>query len=92
MSKSVRLSDELTEKAKRAAKIWHRTPPQQIEHWAHLGMVMESAVSYQTQAKAKKKVTREEINAALSLPGTEEGRRRAHEVIDRTSSKIVSTD
>jgi hypothetical protein len=38
---SVRLDQELVEKATIMAKAFHRTPPKQIEHWAKIGEMME---------------------------------------------------
>lgn len=87
MSKSIRVSDELLEQARRSAKLFHRSPPQQIEHWAQIGRVMESALSYGTQEKVKTQATKEALEAALALPGTSEGIKRAHDVIARTSGR-----
>ena len=87
MSKSIRLSDELFEQAKKSAKVFHRSPPQQIEHWAQIGRVMESALSYGAQEKIKTEATTEAVDAALELPGTPEGIERAHAVIARTSGR-----
>ena len=41
MSKSIKLSDELVSDATAYAKIQHRTPPKQIEHWARIGKIAE---------------------------------------------------
>jgi len=41
MSKSIKLSDELVTDATAYAKIQHRTPPKQIEHWARIGKIAE---------------------------------------------------
>ena len=87
MSKSIRVSDELLEQAKRTAKLFHRSPPQQIEHWAQIGRVMESTLSYGTQEKVKTVATQEALDAALELPGTPEGIKRAHDVISRSSGR-----
>lgn len=38
---SVRLDQELVEKATIMAKALDRTPPKQIEHWAKIGEMME---------------------------------------------------
>lgn len=52
MSTSIRLSDELVAAARRQAGLFHRSPPQQIEHWAAIGRVMETALSYQAKERA----------------------------------------
>src|SRR5690554_5564975 len=38
---SIRLDQELVEKATIIAKALNRTPPKQIEHWAKIGEMME---------------------------------------------------
>ena len=41
MSKAIKLSDQLVADATRYAKVFHRSPPKQIEHWATIGRVAE---------------------------------------------------
>lgn len=38
---SIRIDQELLEKATIIAKAYNRTPPKQIEHWARIGEIME---------------------------------------------------
>jgi len=38
---SIRLNQDLVEKATIMAKALNRTPPKQIEHWAKIGEIME---------------------------------------------------
>lgn len=38
---SIRLDEELVEKAAIMAKAFNRTTPKQIEHWAKIGEIME---------------------------------------------------
>ena len=38
---SIRLNQEIVEKATIMAKAFNRTPPKQIEHWAKIGEMME---------------------------------------------------
>ena len=90
MSQSIRLSDDLIKAAKRQAKLFHRSPPQQVEHWAAIGRVMETALSYPAQEKVVQTASREDLDEALAAVGTPEGIGRAQEVIRRTSSQIVS--
>jgi hypothetical protein len=87
MSKSVRLSDELVEQAKQEGDLFHRSPPQQIEHWAEVGRVMESVLSYPAQARVMQTALRKDLDAALSVVETAEGKRRAKAVIARTSGR-----
>lgn len=85
MSKSARLSDELFEQAREKSVVYHRSPPQQIEHWAPIGSVMESALSYGTMNQVKVEATTEQLDQALSLPGGADGKAIAHHVIQKTS-------
>ena len=41
MSKAIKLSEQLVADATRYARIFHRSPPKQIEHWATIGRVAE---------------------------------------------------
>lgn len=86
MSKSIRISDELLEAAKVHAKRFHRSPPQQIEHWAEIGKVLEPTLSYCVESQVKTAATDQAVEEALSLPGTPEGEALAHKVISRTSA------
>ena len=90
MSQSVRISDDLAEAAKRQAKLFHRSPPQQIEHWAAIGRVMEVALSYPAQEKIVRAVGRPQLDEALEVVGTPAGIGRAQEVIRKTSARLVS--
>lgn len=90
VSESIRLSDELIAAAKQSAKLFHRSPPQQIEHWAAIGRVMEVALSYPAQELVAKAAHRRDLDAALAGVGTPEGKSKAQAVIRRTSGRIVS--
>jgi len=90
MSASVRLNDELIAAAKRQAKLFHRSPPQQIEHWAAIGRVMETALSYPALEQVANAVGQPEVDAALAVVGTSEGIARAQSIIRQTSANLVS--
>ena len=90
MSQSIRLSDDLIEAAKRQGKLFHRSPPQQVEHWAAIGRVMEVALSYPALEQVAKAVGGDDLDEALAEVGTVEGVARAQEVIRGTSTHIVS--
>jgi hypothetical protein len=89
MSKSIRISDELAASAEAEALISHRSPPQQIEHWAQIGRGLEPALSYHATVGVKQ-VTRADLDAALATVGTPEGVQRAQSVIRRTTGSIES--
>ncbi len=91
MSKSIRISDELANFAEAASVESHRSPPQQIEHWAQIGRVLEPALSYRAES-AVKRVGRADLDAALDAVASPEAVQRTQEVIGKTSDEIVSTD
>ena len=41
MSKAIKLSNQLVEDATKYAKVFHRSPPKQIEYWATIGKLAE---------------------------------------------------
>ena len=92
MSTSVRLSDELVAAAKRQAELFHRSPPQQIEHWAAIGRVMETALSYRAQEHVAQAVGRADVDAALAAVGTPDGIARAQAVIRLTTANVASRE
>lgn len=91
MSKSIRVSDELAEFAEAAAAESHRSPLQQIEHWAQIERVLEPAPSFPMES-AVRPAGRKELNASLDRVGTPEGIERDQEIIRRTTGQIASTD
>ena len=92
MSQSVRLSDELVNEAKEKAKLFHRSPPQQIEHWAAIGKILEPALTYGAQERVAVEANRENLDRALSVVDTPAGRKMAQKVIKQRSGKIVALD
>lgn len=77
--------------AEEAAVKAHRSPPQQIEHWAQIGRVIEKALSYPAET-AIKRVGRPELDSALKAALTPAGIKKSQENIRRRSGKIVSAD
>lgn len=91
MSKTIRISDELAAEAEAAARISQRSSPEQIEHWAQLGRILEPALSFQAE-QALKQAGRDQLDAVLSEVETTEGVTRAKAVIRQTSGSIESSD
>ena len=85
MSKSIRLSDELFEDAKQTGEAMHRSPPQQIEHWAQIGRVLEVALSYPAQKNAGVWGNKSDIDVLISEVTSKKGRQRARTVIHKNS-------
>lgn len=91
MSKSLGLSDVLSSEAEQSARLLHRSPPQQIEHWAQIGHVMEAALAYPAQGVVKA-VSIQDINVAMGFANTPDGTLKAQAAIAETSVEIVSSD
>lgn len=91
MSKSIRISDELAGKATEAARLYHRSPPQQVEHWAQIGQVMEAALSYSAERRVKE-ASLKDLDACLQRVGEPEGTADVHAIIAQTSGSIESSD
>lgn len=91
MSKSIRVSDELAVLAEEAAAVSHRSPPQQIEHWAQIGRIVEPSLSFNAESKIKQ-AARADLDRALAAVETPSGRKRGQAVIRRTSGSIESSD
>lgn len=91
MSKSIRISDELAARAEEASSLEHRSPPQQIEHWAQIGRILEPALSFDA-ANAVKRAGRSDLDTAIDQVGTPEATNRTQAIVRRTSGAIVSTD
>ena len=91
MSKSIRISSELARSAESAAAISHRSPPQQIEHWAQIGRVLEPALSYSAEVKVKQ-VGRAELDTILDDVDSAASIQRTRKIIRQQSGRIESTD
>lgn len=91
MSKSIRISDELAASAEAAAAVAHRSPPQQIEHWAQIGRVLEPALSWRAEASVKR-VGRADLDRVLAQVGCEPSQSRTRAIIRRSSGEIASID
>lgn len=91
MSKSLRISDDLAERAEKAARLFHRSPPQQVEHWAQIGRAIETALSFPALVAAKRS-GRKELDEALDAVGTAQATNRVHAIIARTAGSIESAD
>ena len=87
----MRISDELAGFADKAAGLTHRSPPQQIEHWAQIGRILEPALSFRAE-EAVKQVGRADLDAALDQVESPDAVRRTQSLIRRTSGHIASAD
>ena len=85
MSKSIRLSEALFEEAKQTGMALHRSPPQQIEHWAQIGRVLEVALSYPAQKNVGVWGNKSDIDGLISEVASKPGRQRTLAVIRKNS-------
>jgi hypothetical protein len=91
MSKSIRIGDKLAAQAETASALAHRSPPQQIEHWAQIGRVLDPVLSYSAEQKIKR-VSQADLDAALAAVETKDGVARGQSVIRRTGGSSESSD
>lgn len=80
----VRLSAQLAERARKVAEVQDRSLTEQVEHWARLGELLESAVSGAALQQLKTVSRDPKLKERLAVAGTPEGQRRARELIART--------
>jgi hypothetical protein len=92
MSQSIRLSDELIEAAKAKAALHHRSPPQQIEHWAAIGRVMETALSYPAVEKAAEWGSSKDVDALLGEVASEVGQARTRQIIRKGAGALYGAN
>jgi hypothetical protein len=78
----VRLSAALTARAKQVAASQDRSLTEQVEHWARLGQLVESAVSAATVERMKVRSYTVLVDEALAAADTPEGRARALALIE----------
>ena len=78
MSESIpiRLSASLANRAREAASIQDRSLTEQVEHWARLGQVVESALQSSTVRDLKQISHEDRLMAALALADTSAGRKK----------------
>lgn len=88
MSKSIRISDELLALAKATGELQHRSPPQQIEHWAAIGQVMEPVLDWPMIQQTKEQHL-DELFAFIESP---QAKKQAETFITQTTKTIVSLD
>ena len=86
----VRLSAELTSRARVAAETLDRSLTQQVEHWARLGQEVEAAVMAATVERLKARSHDADLDKRLALAASAAGRAKALAVIQakqRTARK-----
>ena len=79
----IRLSAGLANRARKAAEIQDRSLTEQVEHWARLGQVVESAILSSTIAQLKSISYDKRLPEALDFADTEAGRKKAARSIAR---------
>ena len=77
----VRLSADLTVRARAAARTLDRSLTEQVEHWARLGQVVEQAILAATAQQLKTRSYDPDLPQRLARATTAEGRAQAAELI-----------
>jgi hypothetical protein len=68
MSSAVKLSDSMVSDARVQARAFHRSVAEQIEHWAHIGKILEENQDYTYAFIKNLLVSVKEANAGLIEP------------------------
>src|SRR5262245_46419659 len=84
----VRLSQALTLSARAAAEVLDRSLTEQVEHWARLGQVVESAISARAVQLLKARSHDPELPQRLALATTAAGRARAAQLIRKRNEVL----
>ena len=79
----VRLSAQLAERARKVAAVQERSLTEQVEHWARLGELVESAVSNGAVTQLKTASHDPGLRERIAVAGTPEGQRKARKLIAR---------
>ena len=77
----VRLSEQLTERARAEAKLQERSLTDQVEHWARLGQAVEAAVAASTVARLKQRSHDPDLDRRLVFADTSLGQAKAAALI-----------
>jgi hypothetical protein len=92
MSMPIRLSDELLGKARESGKRHHRSVPQQVEHWAQLGRVLESALTLPSVGKLKDLGREPDLQKAIAAAETPAGKEKVKAYLRKTGTPKYSSD
>ena len=90
-STALRIDSELYEEAKASAKLHHRTTPEQLEHWAWLGRVLESTLSVASVGKVKAVSREADLSKLIAHADTEKGRAQVHASLKKTATPKYSS-
>jgi hypothetical protein len=77
----VRLSEKLTTRARTAAEVQDRSLTEQVEHWARLGQIVETAISAGALERLKARSHDPKLPGLLAAADTAQGRAKAAKVI-----------
>ncbi|CAN5863468.1 hypothetical protein BH11MYX2_BH11MYX2_03950 [soil metagenome] len=77
----VRLSAKLVALARKEADIQERSITEQVEHWARLGQLVETAISSASTRRLKQVSHDPRLAEALAFAKTEAGRQKALDLI-----------
>jgi hypothetical protein len=89
----VRLSEALTVRAREQAELLDRSLTEQVEHWARLGQVVETAIQAATVTHLKARSHDPELAQRLAFAGTPAGQAKAAKLIrDRNAVRTGISD
>lgn len=92
MSMPIRLSDELLGQARESGQRFHRSIPQQVEHWAQLGRVLESALTLPGTGKLKDLSREPDLRKAIAAAETPAGKEKVKARLREMGGPLYSSD
>lgn len=88
----IRLSDELLGQARESGQRFHRSIPQQVEHWAQLGRVLESALTLPGTGKLKDLSREPDLRKMIAQAETPAGKEKVKAFLRKTGTAKYSSD
>ncbi|MGA2052187.1 MAG: hypothetical protein ABSH19_02620 [Opitutales bacterium] len=92
MSMPIRLSDELLGEARESGRRFHRSIPQQVEHWAQIGRVLESALILPSVGKLKDLSREPDLEKMLAAAEMPAGKEKVKAQLRKMGRPLYSSD
>ncbi len=90
-SMPLRIDDGLIKEARLSGQLFHRSIPQQVEHWACLGRLLEKVLTVSSVAKVKGLHRPVRLEKALASAGSSAGRKKTLALLTRKKGPLYGT-
>ncbi len=92
MSMPIRLSSGLISDARSSGGRFHRSIPQQVEHWAFLGKTIEAALALPSVARLKDASQIPDLEKVLARAESPAGRKKVRAMLAKASLPYYTSD